>query len=359
MNQLLFPEGWERPLEDKDHANPEPTHLPAPPALHPHTQTSAPMLRGRPARARASAVKSDLVLLGEGAREAGDGLGTSMGPFPYHLVHIPIASASHPHHIARCLPPLPPSLPTSAPRTRAATSPPPTHVSRCASASCPPWSRSPRLGSSGKVHPAPSRRRPAHPYHTPAVRRTRPTLSCDGGRPPRGRATLLLSGRPEAYDKFRWRAGSGRGSLAAVLCVVGPQGRQIAPRLAHALPHPPMIPDADLAGLTSCPALWLSRRFVGGRSKEGCLVCSCVCVTAVEVKHVSNFVRSFPPATRRSRALVRAPHLATSASLITLERATTSYAVNRWPRAGDQRALAAGALAAAGRALRAQPARRR
>eukprot|EP00964_Phaeocystis_antarctica_P033185 scaffold18834_cov56-Phaeocystis_antarctica.AAC.2 len=30
-----------------------------------------------------------------------------------------------------------------------------------------------------------------------------PLLSCDGGRPSHGRATLLLSGRPEAYDKFR------------------------------------------------------------------------------------------------------------------------------------------------------------
>ena len=30
-----------------------------------------------------------------------------------------------------------------------------------------------------------------------------PLLSCDGGRPSHGRATLLLRGRPEAYDKFR------------------------------------------------------------------------------------------------------------------------------------------------------------
>ena len=169
MNQLLFPEGWERPLEDKDHANPEPTHLPAQPALHPYTQTSAPMLRGRPARARASAVKSDLVLLGEGAREAGDGLGSSMGPFPYHLVHIPIASASH-----RPLPPASASLPAD---VRATHTPrhltPPMHVSRCASDSSPPWRRSPRLGSSGKVHPAPriAALRPVphapRPPHTP------------------------------------------------------------------------------------------------------------------------------------------------------------------------------------------------
>ena len=188
MNQLLFPEGWERPLEDKDHANPEPTHLPAQPALHPYTQTSAPMLRGRPARARASAVKSDLVLLGEEAREAGDGLGSSMGPFPYHLVHIPITSPSR-----RPLPPASASLPADvrATHTRRHLTPP-THVSRCASASRPPWSRSPRLGSSGKVHPAPSRRRPAPPYHTPPARRTRPTLSCDGGRPSHGRAALPL-----------------------------------------------------------------------------------------------------------------------------------------------------------------------
>ena len=174
MNQLLFPEGWERPLEDKDHANPEPTHLPAPPALHPYTQTSAPMLRGRPARARASAVKSDLVLLGEEAREAGDGLGSSMGPFPYHLVHIPITSASH-----RPLPPASASLPADvrATHTRRHLTPP-THVSRCASASCPPWRRSPRLGSSGKVHPAPSRRRPA-------PRTTRP--------PPAAHAPLSLA----------------------------------------------------------------------------------------------------------------------------------------------------------------------
>ena len=61
-----------------------------------------------------------------------------------------------------------------------------------------------------------------------------PLLSCDGGRPSHGRATLLLSGRLEAYDKFRWRAGGCRGSLAAVLCVVGPQGRQIAPPRAPA-----------------------------------------------------------------------------------------------------------------------------
>ena len=56
--------------------------------------------------------------------------------------------------------------------------------------------------------PAPKVRSP-YPAHAPL-------LSCDGGRPSYGRATLLLSGRLEAYDKFRWRAGGCRGSLAAV-----------------------------------------------------------------------------------------------------------------------------------------------
>ena len=250
MNQLLFPEGWERPLEDKDHANPEPTHLPAPPALHPYTQTSAPMLRGRPARARALAVKSDLVLLGEGAREAGDGLGSSMGPFPYHLVHIPIASPSH-----RPLPPASASLPADvrATHTRRHLTPP----LACEQVRLGQLSTLEALAAArilGQGAPCPLASPPRAPYHTPPARRTRPTLSCDGGRPPHGRAALLLSGRPEAYDKFRWRAGSGRGSLAAVSCVVGPQGRQIAPRLAHALPHPPTIPDRSrLAHFLSRP----------------------------------------------------------------------------------------------------------
>merc|ERR1711957_65080 len=68
-----------------------------------------------------------------------------------------------------------------------------------------------------------------HSHHKPPHAAHNPLLSCDGGRLFHGRATLLLSGRLEAYDKFRWRAGRCRGSLAAVLCVVGPQGRQIAP----------------------------------------------------------------------------------------------------------------------------------
>ena len=178
-----------------------------------------------------------------------------------HFLTISCTSPSHPHHIARCLPPLPPSLPTSAPPARPATSPPPLHVSRCAPASRPPWSRPPRLGSSGKVPPAPSRRRRAHPYHTPPARRTRPTLSCDGGRPSHGRATLLLSGRPEAYDKFRWRAGSGRGSLAAVLCVVGPQGRQTAPLHTHLAR---LLPARAAASPSTYRFVLRARRLVGG-----------------------------------------------------------------------------------------------
>ena len=98
--------------------------------------------------------------------------------------------------------------------------------------------------------PAPKVRSP-YPAHAPL-------LSCDGGRPSHGRATLLLSGRLEAYDKFRWRAGGCRGSLAAVLCVIGPQGRQIAPPLAHALPQS----SHDLANLFLV-AHFLSLPFAG------------------------------------------------------------------------------------------------
>ena len=119
---------------------------------------------------------------------------------------------------------------------------------------------------------------------------TRPTLSCDGGRPSHGRATLLLSGRPEAYDKFRWRAGSGRGSLAAVLCVVGPQGRQIALRLAHALPLPPTIPDRSRwAHFLSRPLLGYPGASLAGASRRG-VSRSCVCVTAMTNKLPTRYI---------------------------------------------------------------------
>ena len=99
---------------------------------------------------------------------------------------------------------------------------------------------------------------PSTPYHKPPHAAHDPLLSCDGSRPSHGRATLLLSGRLEAYDKFRWRAGGCRGSLAAVLCVIGPQGRQIAPPLAHALPQS----SHDLANLFLV-AHFLSLPFAG------------------------------------------------------------------------------------------------
>ena len=114
---------------------------------------------------------------------------------------------------------------------------------------------------------------PSTPYHRPPHAAHDPLLSCDGGRPSHGRATLLLSGRLEAYDKFRWRAGGCRGSLAAVLCVIGPQGRQIAPPLAHALPQS----SHDLANLFLV-AHFLSLPFAGasfaGASRRA-LFCPC------------------------------------------------------------------------------------
>ena len=77
-------------------------------APHAHT-SSAPMPRGRPARARAPAVKSDMYSwdsIATAAREAGDGLGSSMGPFPYHLAPIlPPISRPSPAHL-----PLPPAI---------------------------------------------------------------------------------------------------------------------------------------------------------------------------------------------------------------------------------------------------------
>ena len=80
--------------EDKNHANPEPTQpLHSPHTTH-HTQPSAPMPRGRPVKGPCPRSQKRFVLLGKHiAREAGDGLGSSMGPFPYHLVHI---SLGHP-----------------------------------------------------------------------------------------------------------------------------------------------------------------------------------------------------------------------------------------------------------------------
>ena len=230
---------------------------------------------GGPQGPTTPAVKSDLVLLGEGAREAGDGLGSSMGPFPYHLVHIPIASASH-----RPLPPASASLPADvrATHTRRHLTPPLAceQVRPGQPSTLEPLAAARLLGQGA---PCPLASPPCAPYHTPAARRTRPTLSCDGGRPSHGRATLLLSGRPEAYDKFRWRAGSGRGSLAAVLCVVGPQGRQIAPRLAHALPHPPTIPDRSCLGSLLVPPSGYPGASWAGVPRRGvsCVrVCSCV-----------------------------------------------------------------------------------
>eukprot|EP00964_Phaeocystis_antarctica_P093720 scaffold60554_cov72-Phaeocystis_antarctica.AAC.2 len=111
----------------------------------------------------------------------------------------------------------------------------------------------------------------SHPSHEPPHAAHNPLLSCDGGRPSHGCATLLLSGRLEAYDKFRWRAGSCRGSLAAVLCVVGPQGRQIAP--PHALLHPPLPHDRAnpflVAHFLSLP---FRRRFVRERVEESTVV---------------------------------------------------------------------------------------
>jgi len=194
------------------------------------------------------------VLLGKHiAREAGDGLGSSMGPFPYHLVHN-----------LRAIPPFPQSLPI---RSRSPHSyislihlPHTSHACACACDQV-------RIKHDGRrfLCLAPRARYnlplvlpPSTPYHKPPHAAHDPLLSCDGGRPSHGRATLLLSGRLEAYDKFRWRAGGCRGSLAAVLCVIGPQGRQIAPPLAHALPQS----SHDLANLFLV-AHFLSLPFAG------------------------------------------------------------------------------------------------
>ena len=80
--------------EDKNHANPEPTQpLHTQPAHHTHT-TQRSNAAGAARKGPCPRSQKRFVLLGKHiAREAGDGLGSSMGPFPYHLVHI---SLGHP-----------------------------------------------------------------------------------------------------------------------------------------------------------------------------------------------------------------------------------------------------------------------
>ena len=259
--QLLFPEGWKHSLRTRTMLILSPRSPCT--ARTPHTtQRSNAAEAARKGPCPRS--QKRFVLLGKHiAREAGDGLRSSMGPFPYHLVHI---SLGHP------IPPSPQSVPICSPSLLLIHL---MHVTRC-------------IGRLSTMEPLPSarllgqgttcplRRRLSHPYAKPPHAAHDPLLSCDGGRPSRGRATLLLSGRLEAYDKFRWRAGGCRGSLAAVLCVVGPQGRQIAPPLAHALPHPPFAHDRQptSAGSFLVPVPCFRRRFVCGRSsrREHCVV---------------------------------------------------------------------------------------
>ena len=91
-----------------------------------------------------------------------------------------------------------------------------------------------------------------YPAHAP--------LSCDGGRPSHGRAALLL-----VVDQRRTTNSDGARAVAgepgSCLCVVGPQGRQIAPLHTHlaCLLLPAPLPRPRPTGLSS------ARCLVGGR----------------------------------------------------------------------------------------------
>ena len=147
--------------EDKNHANPEPTQpLHTQPAHHTHT-TQRSNAAGAARKGPCPRSQKRFVLLGKHiAREAGDGLGSSMGPFPYHLVHI---SLGHPS--------LYPALPICLP------SPLLIHLVHLNRSDRLLRSRHfPLLGSSSKVQPAPCVAASFAPLPQPPARCTQPAL---------------------------------------------------------------------------------------------------------------------------------------------------------------------------------------
>ena len=145
------------------------------------------------------------VLLGKHiAREAGDGLCSSMGPFPYHLVHI---SLGHP------IPPSPQSVPICSPSLLLIHL---MHVTRCIGRLS---TMEPLLSARllGQGTTCPLRRRLSHLYAKPPHAAHDPLLSCDGGRPSHGCATLLLSGRLESVRQIPMARGRLPGELGSCL----------------------------------------------------------------------------------------------------------------------------------------------
>ena len=117
-------------------------------------------------------------------REAGDTLCPSwMGLFPYHRALISPLIPPHPAvQFLRASPPLIRHLPRpGVPRV---------NCLRLVACGGPLLSFSGKEGTAALFHRAPST----------TICTPNPLLSCDGCRPSHGRATLLLSGRPEAYD---------------------------------------------------------------------------------------------------------------------------------------------------------------
>ena len=174
MNQLLFPEGWERPLEDKDHANPEPAH--------PARTARAPSIYTNQRSNAAGAARKGPCLRGQ-KRPCTPGRGSAGSWRWARLLHgsISLPSRAHPHRIRitspsasrLCLPPCR--------RPRHAHAPPPHPPHACEQVRLGQLSTLEALAAArllGQGAPCPSHRRPA-------PRTTRP--------PPAAHAPLSLA----------------------------------------------------------------------------------------------------------------------------------------------------------------------